>query len=141
MNFIVMKRTPEHLYYLSRALFLLATGVYMSFTLQKLIQNALKNINEINVEQLKDSYQNYTIIDVREANELEQGIVPNAIHIPRGLLEFKIDKVANGGIKPDTAILLYCQAGFRSVLAAQSLVDLGYKNVTSLTGGYAAWAK
>lgn len=113
----------------------------MSLTLQNLIENALKNINEINVDELKASHQNYTIIDVREANELAQGIVPNAIHIPRGLLEFKIDKVANGKIKTDTAILLYCQAGFRSVLAAQSLVDLGYENVTSLQGGYAAWSK
>lgn len=113
----------------------------MSTALQHLIQKALKNINEINIEQLKETLQNYTIIDVREANELEQGVIPNAIHIPRGVIEFKIDKVSDGDINLETPILLYCQAGFRSVLTAQSLVELGYKNVTSLQGGYAAWAK
>lgn len=113
----------------------------MSVALQNRIQNALKNINEMSVAQLKETHQNYTVIDVREANELEQGIVPNSLHIPRGLIEFKIDKVAEGKIKLDTPILLYCQAGFRSVLAAQSLAELGYKNVTSLQGGYVAWTK
>lgn len=78
------------------------------------------------------------LIDIREPEECESGIIPGAETIPRGLLEFKIldiDKVT----LPDTKIILYCRSGNRSALAASSLLMMGFRNVMSMIGGYEAW--
>ncbi|MEZ4401766.1 MAG: molybdopterin-synthase adenylyltransferase MoeB [Kofleriaceae bacterium] len=76
------------------------------------------------------------VVDVREPDELAAGMVPGATAIPRGFLESRIEAAA-----PDRAapILLYCAAGNRSALAARSLGELGYTDVRSLAGGFAAW--
>ncbi|MDK2598589.1 rhodanese-like domain-containing protein [Pseudoalteromonas obscura] len=70
------------------------------------------------------------LIDVREASEYQTGAPKAAIHISRGLLEFKLPVLA-----PDlkTAIYLYCASGGRAVLAAEQLKRLGYQNITVLT--------
>lgn len=79
-----------------------------------------------------------TIIDVREADEHAQGIIPRAIHIPRGFLELRIEKQVFDRAAP---VVLYCAGGTRSLLAARSLIELGYTNVTSLAGGFSGWKK
>jgi molybdopterin/thiamine biosynthesis adenylyltransferase/rhodanese-related sulfurtransferase len=78
------------------------------------------------------------ILDVREKDEHEQGVVPGAMLIPRGLLEFKIE-----GAVParDTPIAIYCAGGMRSVYAAKTLETLGYPNVTSVAGGFSKYAQ
>ena len=78
------------------------------------------------------------VIDVREADEHAQGMIPAAIHIPRGFLEIRIERAV-----PDRAapVVLYCASGTRSVLAARSLVELGYTNVRSLAGGFTGWKR
>jgi len=78
------------------------------------------------------------IIDVREADEHAQGVIPGAMHIPRGFLELRIEKAV---MDRETPVVLYCAAGTRSVLAARSLVELGYANVRSLSGGFGGWKK
>jgi molybdopterin/thiamine biosynthesis adenylyltransferase/rhodanese-related sulfurtransferase len=77
-----------------------------------------------------------TIIDVRELDEFRQGAIEGALHIPRGLLEPRIE-----GAVPDheRSLIVYCAAGTRSALAVDSLCQLGYANVVSLRGGFAAW--
>ncbi len=79
-----------------------------------------------------------TLIDVREADEHVQGMIPGTIHIPRGFLEIRIE-----GAVPDRAapVVLYCASGTRSVLAARSLFELGYTNVRSLAGGFTGWKR
>ncbi|MDQ8043620.1 MAG: ThiF family adenylyltransferase, partial [Solirubrobacteraceae bacterium] len=74
-----------------------------------------------------------SVIDVREADETAQGKVPGAITIPRGYLESRID-----GFVPDRdqKVLLYCASGVRSALAAKTLQDLGFSDVSSVTGGF-----
>lgn len=83
------------------------------------------------------------LVDVRETVEREQdGFVPGSVHAPRGLLEFQADPDSpayNEALVPDQHIILYCGTGGRSALAAKTLLDMGYEDVSSLGGGYAAW--
>lgn len=80
------------------------------------------------------------ILDVREPEEYAAGHIEGALLVPRGILEFKIAELtANKGV--DTDMVIYCQVGGRSALAAQTLQTLGYKNVVSLVDGYVGWAE
>jgi rhodanese-related sulfurtransferase len=82
------------------------------------------------------------VIDVREESEVAQtGKVSNALHIPRGLIEFKLNPEAQNnplGIQKDSTLLVYCAAGVRSALAAKTLQDLGFENVFNL-GSISEW--
>ena len=83
------------------------------------------------------------LVDVRETAERErEGAIPGSIHVPRGFLEFHADPESpayNQELKPDRRLILYCGTGGRSALAAKTLLDMGYPDVASLAGGYAAW--
>jgi molybdopterin/thiamine biosynthesis adenylyltransferase/rhodanese-related sulfurtransferase len=76
------------------------------------------------------------LLDVREPDEVEQGAVPDAVAIPRGLLESRIEAAAPDRDRP---LVVYCAGGARSAFAAKALAELGYTNVSSLAGGFAAW--
>ena len=83
------------------------------------------------------------VVDLREADErVASGSIAHAVHVPRGLLEFRADP-ANAAhdprLRPDARVLLYCSDGARSTLAIISLRTLGYTNVAQLQGGLAAW--
>lgn len=78
------------------------------------------------------------LIDVREADEHAQGMIPGTVHIPRGFLELRIEKAVTDRAAP---VVIYCAGGTRSLLAARSLVELGYTNVRSLAGGFTAWKR
>jgi rhodanese-related sulfurtransferase len=77
-----------------------------------------------------------TLIDVREDHEWNEGHVAGAIHMARGIIERDIEKAI-----PDknAEIVLYCGGGFRSVLSAESLKKMGYRNVSSMKGGWRGW--
>jgi molybdopterin/thiamine biosynthesis adenylyltransferase/rhodanese-related sulfurtransferase len=76
------------------------------------------------------------VLDVREADEYEQGALPGAIHIPRGFLESQIEgKVADR----DAPLVVYCAGGARSAFAARTLGELGYSDVVSMDGGFNKW--
>ena len=83
------------------------------------------------------------LVDVRETVERErEGAIPGSVHAPRGLLEFHADPESptyNNELQPDRRLILYCGTGGRSALAAKTLLDMGYSDVASLAGGYAAW--
>jgi len=84
------------------------------------------------------------IIDVREESEVfNLGLIKNAVHIPRGLIEFKLSPNSQNNpvlIDDNTNILVYCAGGYRSALAAKTLLDLGFKNVYNL-GGFKEWVE
>ena len=84
------------------------------------------------------------IIDVREESEVYNlGLIKNAVHIPRGLIEFKLSPNSPNNpvlIDDNTNILVYCAGGYRSALAAKSLMDLGFRNVYNL-GGFQEWVE
>tara|TARA_B100001113_G_scaffold140755_1_gene115310 strand:- start:2428 stop:2814 length:387 start_codon:yes stop_codon:yes gene_type:complete len=114
-------------------------------TLNSLLEEANKIVTRLSYEEtcikIKDGA---VIIDVREESELNQnGMIKNAIHIPRGLIEFMLapDSQENpSNINQDTNILVYCAGGYRSALAAKSLIDLGFNNVFNI-GGFDEWVK
>lgn len=78
------------------------------------------------------------VIDVRDPDEYREGHIEPATNISRGFLEFRIGTAVSD---PATPIVLYCQTGLRSMLAAKVLRELGYPNVINLQGGYQKWAQ
>ncbi len=112
----------------------------MTKTAVDLVQEAKKTIKEVNVDEANDMIANGSIaLDIREGAEWDAGHIPNAHHIPRGVLEFKITDDPNFQDR-DASIVIYCRSGGRSALAAKSLESLGYNNVCSMAGGYIAWS-
>ena len=84
-----------------------------------------------------------TFVDLRDPRELERdGMIPGAFHATRGMLEFWVDP-ASPYHKPifaeDRQFVLYCASGWRSALAAKTLVDMGMTNVAHVEGGFTAW--
>jgi len=84
------------------------------------------------------------VLDVRDAKEVEQsGKVAGAVHIPRGLLEFKADPESpahDKNLDLSKPVILYCASGGRSALAGKTLQDLGYEKVYNL-GAFKDWAE
>lgn len=83
------------------------------------------------------------LVDIRDAPELDQnGSIPGAVHIPRGMLEFRADTTSpyhQEGLDPSKRVILHCASGGRSALAAQTLQEMGYERVAHLDGGFNAW--
>src|SRR5690242_12441932 len=106
---------------------------------KQLVDEAKREIKEIDPAELKrmqESKQNFTLIDVREPDEVAEGAIAGSKPLPRGQLEHKIDTITTDKNQP---IVCYCGGGGRSALAAQSLKKMGFKNVMSLAGGYKGW--
>lgn len=82
------------------------------------------------------------VVDVREADERLDGIITGAVHVPRGILEFRADPASpyhDERLHPGRRVLLHCASGGRSALAAETLRSLGYGDVAHLAGGITAW--
>lgn len=105
----------------------------------QLVSQAKKEIQEINVGDLKKMQlggEDFSLVDVRDKQDADKGMIPQAVNISRGMLEYKIDEVTTD---KNRKIVLYCGGGSRSALAAASLKKMGFKNVSSLAGGYKEW--
>ncbi|MBT3811351.1 MAG: rhodanese-like domain-containing protein [Gammaproteobacteria bacterium] len=113
----------------------------MPITAMDLVANAKQNITEISVTEAKQALSEHLIIDVREPAEFANGQIPNAVNIPRGVLEFQINNHPDFTGQHAAKIIVCCQSGGRSALATESLHKLGYLNAISLAGGYKAWAE
>ena len=110
----------------------------MARSYQELLASARERIGEVEARELADriaSGDAPLVVDVREQSEWDEGHLPGAVHVPRGHLENRIAGVA----RPDEEIVLACAAGHRSLLAAVTLTDMGFENVTSLAGGFTRW--
>ena len=108
-------------------------------TFSEILQNAAKYVQEVDVFQLKellDARYNFHLVDIREDREWANGKINTAIHLGRGIIERDIE-----GNFPnrDDEIILYCAGGVRSILAAKSIQEMGYKKVFSLKGGISEW--
>ena len=100
------------------------------------VEQSRSMIQECDVAQFSrmlNDGQDLVVIDVRERHEYEAGQFEGALHLSKGVLERDIEKHP---IPEDARIVLYCGGGFRSALAAESLVRMGYSNVHSLWGGW-----
>ena len=115
-------------------------------TLEALLIEANDLVKRLSYDESVDLINNTqtVIIDVREESEVYNlGLIKNAVHIPRGLIEFKLSPNSPNNpvlIEDNTNILVYCAGGYRSALAAKSLLDLGFKNVYNL-GGFQEWVE
>src|SRR5664279_2791503 len=101
-------------------------------TYRELLQKTKAEISEIDARTAQET-PGAVWVDVREADEWQEGHLPGAMHVPRGFLESRIEAVAGDKTQP---VVLYCAAGNRSAFAAKTLQDLGYESVHSLTGGF-----
>ena len=106
-------------------------------TYRELLQRTKGEISEIDA-QTAQSTPGAVWVDVREADEWQEGHLPGAVHVPRGHLESRIEAVAPDKTQP---VILYCAAANRSAFAAKTLEDLGYENVHSLAGGFTDWKR
>jgi molybdopterin/thiamine biosynthesis adenylyltransferase/rhodanese-related sulfurtransferase len=103
-----------------------------------LLADLRANVPAVDVAALAESLSTHVVIDCREADEHAAGAIPAAVHVPRGFLEARIERLV-----PDRAapIVIYCAGGNRSLFAARTLAELGYTRVRSLTGGFTAWQR
>ena len=104
-----------------------------------LINEAKQRITEVTPQQVRERKANgeaMVLLDVREPNEWNLGRVPGAIHIPRGTMETAIE----ARVPRDATVVIYCASGNRSALAADTLQQMGYRNVASMSGGFRDWA-
>jgi rhodanese-related sulfurtransferase len=115
---------------------------------QTLVEEAQKNIETLKPNDVKNlsKKKEITLIDVRDIRELwKEGAIENSKHIPRGMLEFWLDPESSyykaNKIKDIKKIVLFCALGWRSALATKSLVDMGFKNVAHVDGGFDALKK
>ncbi len=115
---------------------------------QELVKEAQKNIETLNSDEIKKLLENneITLIDVRDIRELwKEGTIENSKHIPRGMLEFWLDPEStyyqNNKIQNIKKLVLFCALGWRSALATKSLVEMGFKNVAHVDGGFEALKK
>ncbi|MDD2724947.1 MAG: MBL fold metallo-hydrolase [Methylovulum sp.] len=116
--------------------------VRQELTAQDLVSQAKQHIAEVTVDTAKQLINegNLVVVDTREESEYAAGHLDEAVLLPRGVLEFKIGAVPELADK-SKAVLIYCRSGGRSALAAQTMQQLGYKNVLSMAGGFEAWQK
>ena len=110
---------------------------------QTLVAEALKTVKTISPEEaLKLVNENKcNLIDIRDEIELKKlGRIENSLHISRGLLEFSIHPdspfVQNNQLDLNKELVLFCAAGGRSALAAKTLKEMGFKNVSHVDGGF-----
>jgi len=109
----------------------------MPTTYRDLLAQVKSQIGEVDASEAQELIDSGAhAIDVREPDEVAQGVIPGATAIPRGFLEARIEDVVRDRNEP---VVVYCAGGARSAFATQSLHDLGYTNVVSLAGGFGAW--
>lgn len=105
------------------------------------VNEVRQRVNEVDVHQVKrwmEQNQPFVLLDVREESEWAKGHLPSAQYLGRGILERDIETRYP---ELNTPLVLYCGGGFRSVLAADNLQQMGYRDVISMDGGYRGWVE
>ncbi|HEH9429571.1 TPA: sulfurtransferase [Aeromonas sobria] len=104
-----------------------------------LVDGIRSRVTETDVHQIKrwqDEGRAFHLIDVREESEWAKGHLPSALYLGRGVIERDIETRFPD---LDTELYLYCGGGFRSILAADNLQQMGYRRVVSVDGGFRGW--
>lgn len=132
------------------------TGIYENG--KEMANEAKSLVDEISVDELKVKIEQgeiFHLLDIRTPEEFKRGYINNQfeydlylepVNIPRGILEFRIADenfwepyYEDMPDKDSTEIIIYCKSGSRGILATETLLTLGYKNVKNLAGGWKAW--
>ena len=106
---------------------------------EDLIEEAKRQIEEVTPEQVREMQtrgERVVYLDVREPNEWNLGRLPQAVHLPRGNLETKVEALIDRNQK----VVIYGARGNRSALAALTMKQMGYDNVASMARGFQGWA-
>lgn len=117
----------------------------MKVGFRDLVERAEAQVETIAAEDALKIYQNddVVMVDLRDVRELyREGMIPGAFHAPRGLLEFWVDPESpyyNKVFSPGKRFVFYCNLGWRSALAVQTVQQMGMTNVCHLAGGFDAW--
>jgi rhodanese-related sulfurtransferase len=104
----------------------------------KIVNEARPRVKEVTLEEARQrlaSNARVVILDVREDAEWQNGYAAQAVHLGKGVFERDIEKLVPN---VDTEIIMYCGGGYRSVLTCDVAQRMGYRNVSSLLGGYKA---
>ena len=112
-----------------------------------LLEEAREHLDRVDPEQAKQAVESdgAVLVDIRSDNQRAQdGVIPGATHYPRNVLEWRLDPESE---QPDPKLsgdfdrrlIIFCDAGYASSLAASAVQELGYENATDLDGGFQAW--
>ena len=118
-------------------------------TFPELLEEANAEIKSVSPEELKQKLDNKEIIlvDVRSKDVIEaEGQIEGSVHVPRDMLEFHADQRPDNPLRkeeldPEKKIVVYCGVGGQGTLSTKTLQDMGYKDVSNLSGGTSAWVK
>ena len=117
----------------------------MKKTAKALVDEAMTEVTTYTVEQARalHGHPGVQFVDIRDVRELEhEGVIPGAVHAPRGMLEFWVDPESpyhRDVFAQDKEYVLFCAGGWRSALATKALMDMGMERVAHLGGGFTAW--
>lgn len=103
-----------------------------------IVEEARQRITEISPAETKaihDRKEDVVFLDVREPNEWNLGRIPGAVHLPRGNIESKVE----GIVDRSKRVIIYCARANRSALAADTMRQMGYGNVASMSEGFGGW--
>ncbi|RLA40686.1 MAG: rhodanese-like domain-containing protein [Gammaproteobacteria bacterium] len=119
----------------------------MKISAKQLVENALKEIETISLEQAAERLddENTVFVDIRDIRELYRGgKIPGALHAPRGMLEFWVDPESEYHrdiFSSGKSFVLYCAKSHRSALATLALQNMGLSPICHVDGGFEAWTK
>ena len=114
---------------------------------KQLVDEAMAVVRTVSLDEARALHAAATslFVDLRDVRELERdGVIPGAVHAPRGMLEFWVDpesKYYKPVFVPGKTYILYCAADWRATLAAGVLAEMGMDNVLHLEGGFDEWKK
>lgn len=117
----------------------------MKKTAKQLVDEAMTEVTTYTVEQARalHGHPGVQFVDIRDVRELEhEGVIPGAVHAPRGMLEFWVDPESpyhRDVFAQEKEYVLFCAAGWRSALATKTLMDMGMERVAHVDGGFKAW--
>lgn len=117
----------------------------MAKTAAELVSEAKQRVTNLSVDEVAAEMESgeALLVDLREPGErAQQGVIPGAVHAPRGMIEFWADPSSayhRPEFDPNRRVILHCASGGRSALAADTLQQMGYTNVAHLDGGFTAW--
>ncbi len=119
----------------------------LKMTVRDMVANANKEIETVAIDDVKALMddENTVLVDIRDVRELDrEGMIPGALHVPRGMLEFWVDPESpyhKDVFASGKKFIFYCASAWRSALATKAVQDMGLEPVAHLEGGFAAWQK
>jgi rhodanese-related sulfurtransferase len=113
-------------------------------TIDEYLESARARLNRVSPEDLDAAIADGALaVDIRpERNRVDEGEIPDAIVIDRGVLEWRLAPSSDArtiDVEPGQQVILFCNDGYQSSVAAATLLDLGVDGATDLVGGYRAW--